>query len=120
MSESRGILSPDENSVRWPWYLFAVVVLLLVIVLVDVRVGDVPGNSDDTLMYHGVLYGNCSTHDSSVPRYLQCDRIGVLPVPGVTESTVLHNGIVYGECVGNNAIIELPAGSVRCYPVAVS
>lgn len=119
MNESKGILSPDKNSVRWPWYLFVVVVLLLVVVLANVRVGDVPGNTDDTLMYRGVLYGNCATHDS-VPRYLQCDSIGVLSVPGATEETVLHDGIVYGECVGNNTIVELPAESVRCYPVAVS
>lgn len=117
MNEARGILSPDKNSVRWPWYLFVVVVLLLVVVLANVRVGDVPGNTDDTLMYRGVLYGNCATHDS-VPRYLQCDRIGVLSVP-VSENTVTHDDIVYGECVGNATIIELPSTSVRCYPVGV-
>lgn len=117
MNESRGKLSPDKNAPHWPWYVALVFVIVGVILLANVRVGDVPGNSNDTLMYRGVLYGNCATHDS-VPRYLQCDRIGVLSVP-VSENTVTHDDIVYGECVGNATIIELPSTSVRCYPVGV-
>lgn len=118
MNEAKGKLLPDKNFVTWPWYAAFLGVLFLVIGLTSLRVGDVPGNTDDTLMYRGVLYGNCAPHDS-VPRYLQCERIGVLSVPGATEETVSHDGVVYGECVGDNEVIELPAASVRCFPVAV-
>ena len=119
MNETQGKFSPDKNYVTWPWYALLVVVLLAVVGLTSLHVDNVPGDTDVTLMYGGVLYGNCATHDS-VPRYLQCDSIGVLSVPGVTEKTVRHDGVVYGECVGDNAIVELPAASVRCFPLATA